>query len=232
MSRLQVWTSRQEKVHGPVGKNEGAPLQRVNTFGSHSSVQILLFVKDDSTIGYGCVQAVFRGAVLTGKTSTRRQRVARPSSGVLPPNMCQSVRVVELMQMLRHKWYATSLSPSHCLLPEQVIAQIVPVEVRHDADKMVVVFSEETMKLTEAFLAKKPWLMQNGEPAAVTGPTVSETVEGLTTRSFLLQSCTKTLPLFMSKLPELWFKQSSPTIRDLQKQGGVDGDLFENSLLL
>ena len=100
MSRLQVWTSR---VHGPVGKDEGAPLQRVNTFGSHSSVQILLFVKDDSTIGYGCVQTVFRAAVLTGKTSTRRQRVARPSTGVLPPNMCQSVRVVELMQMLWHQ---------------------------------------------------------------------------------------------------------------------------------
>ena len=88
------------------------------------------------------------------------------------------------------------------------------------------------MKLTGAFLGKKPWPTQNAEPAAVIGPTVSETVEGLTTRSFLLQSCTKTVPPFMSKLPELWSKQSSPTIRDLQKEGGVDGDLFEKSLLL
>ncbi|CAE7383265.1 unnamed protein product [Symbiodinium sp. KB8] len=214
MSRLQAWTSRQEKMHGPGGKDDGVPLQRVTTFGSHASVQILLFVKDDSTIGYGCVQTVFRAAVLTGKTSTRRLRVARPSTGALPPNMCQSVRVVELMQMLRHKWYATSLNPSHRLLPEQVIAQILPVEVRHDADKMAVVFSEEAVKLTEAFLAKKPWLSRDAEPAAVTGPAASETVEGLTTRSFLPQSCTKTVPLFMSKLPEMWAKQSSPILDD------------------
>ena len=43
---------------------------------------------------------------------------------------------------------------------------------------------------------------------------VPETVEGLTTRSFLPQSCTETIPLFMSKLPELWSKQLSPILDD------------------
>ena len=67
----------------------------VTHFGSHDSLQVLLFEKEDGSVAEALTLSVYRGAVLSSD-GPRRLKVCRPSPCPLPASLCQSVRVAEL----------------------------------------------------------------------------------------------------------------------------------------
>ena len=75
MSRLEVWRSQQQHLMDKsVHDSTAAP---VTHFGSHSGPQVLLFLREDGTVGLGYCLSVYRGALISG-TATRTLRVSRP----------------------------------------------------------------------------------------------------------------------------------------------------------
>ncbi|CAE7895994.1 HTR3A, partial [Symbiodinium sp. KB8] len=135
MSRLEGWRSQQQQLLDKPVHSTAAACGPVTHFGSHSSLQILLFVREDGTLALGYCLSVYRGAPISG-TATRTFKASRPSARPIPAGL-----MLEFVQSLQRTWIGTLLNPVHMIDPTSACGQTKASNVQQNADRLTVTFS-------------------------------------------------------------------------------------------
>ena len=216
MSRLEVWRSQQQHLMDKsVHDSTAAACGPVTHFGSHSGPQVLLFLREDGTVGLGYCLSVYRGALISG-TATRTLRVSRPSASPLPAGLIKSLRVLELVQSLEHTWIGTLLNPTHMIDPTSACGQIRASDVQQNANRLTVTFSSAALQQMQKYLDDEPWKEKVLPP-----PKASQVaaVEGLVAKNFTPVAGAKWIPIYLERLPKLYSELSMPI---LDKDGNFE----------
>ena len=135
MSRLEGWRSQQQQLLDKPVHSTAAACGPVTHFGSHSSPQILLFVREDGTLALGYCLSVYRGAPISG-TAARTLKVSRPSARPIPAGL-----MLEFVQSLQRTCIGTLLNPVHMIDPTSACGQTKASNVQQNADRLTVTFS-------------------------------------------------------------------------------------------